>query len=45
MEIEGTVAVVTGGASGIGRSTAVELARAGADVVIAADPPLNFGVT
>jgi NAD(P)-dependent dehydrogenase (short-subunit alcohol dehydrogenase family) len=35
MEIEGTVAVVTGGASGIGRSTALELAHAGADVVIA----------
>jgi NAD(P)-dependent dehydrogenase (short-subunit alcohol dehydrogenase family) len=35
MQIEGTVAVVTGGASGIGRGTALELARRGADVVIA----------
>jgi NAD(P)-dependent dehydrogenase (short-subunit alcohol dehydrogenase family) len=35
MDIEGSVAVVTGGASGIGRSTALELARGGADVVIA----------
>jgi NAD(P)-dependent dehydrogenase (short-subunit alcohol dehydrogenase family) len=35
VEIEGTVAVVTGGASGIGRSTALELARNGADVVVA----------
>ena len=35
MEIEGTIAVVTGGASGIGRGTAVELARRGADVVLA----------
>ncbi|MGQ0803967.1 MAG: SDR family oxidoreductase [Actinomycetota bacterium] len=35
MDIEGAIAVVTGGASGIGRSTARELARGGADVVIA----------
>lgn len=35
MRIKGAVAVVTGGASGIGRATAVELARRGADVVIA----------
>jgi NAD(P)-dependent dehydrogenase (short-subunit alcohol dehydrogenase family) len=35
VEIEGTTAVVTGGASGIGRATALELARRGADVVVA----------
>jgi len=35
MDIGGKVAVVTGGASGIGRSTALELARRGADVVVA----------
>jgi NAD(P)-dependent dehydrogenase (short-subunit alcohol dehydrogenase family) len=35
VQIEGAIAVVTGGASGIGRSTAIELARAGADVVVA----------
>lgn len=35
MNIEGAVAVVTGGASGIGRATALELARRGAHVVAA----------
>jgi NAD(P)-dependent dehydrogenase (short-subunit alcohol dehydrogenase family) len=35
MEIRGATAVVTGGASGIGRGTALELARRGADVVLA----------
>jgi len=35
MEIQGAVAVITGGASGIGRSTALELARRGADIVVA----------
>jgi NAD(P)-dependent dehydrogenase (short-subunit alcohol dehydrogenase family) len=35
MELQGTTAVVTGGASGIGRGTALELARRGADVVLA----------
>ncbi len=35
MKLEGKVAVVTGGGTGIGRSIAIEFARAGADVVIA----------
>lgn len=34
MEIKGLVAVITGGASGIGESTAKEMAKAGAKVVI-----------
>lgn len=34
MDVDGAVAVVTGGASGIGRATALELARRGADVVV-----------
>lgn len=35
MDIEGKVALVTGGGSGIGRATAVALANAGASVIIA----------
>ena len=35
MEIQGKIAVVTGAASGIGRSAAIALAREGADVVLA----------
>ena len=35
MQIHGATAVVTGGASGIGRGTALELARRGADIVLA----------
>jgi NAD(P)-dependent dehydrogenase (short-subunit alcohol dehydrogenase family) len=35
MDVAGKVAVVTGGASGIGRATALALAHAGADVVVA----------
>src|SRR5437879_9609017 len=34
MEFEGGVSVVTGAASGIGRATAIALAREGADVVV-----------
>ncbi|HEY8216070.1 MAG TPA: SDR family NAD(P)-dependent oxidoreductase [Acidimicrobiia bacterium] len=37
MDVSGTVAVVTGGASGIGRATAAELARRGARGVVLAD--------
>jgi NAD(P)-dependent dehydrogenase (short-subunit alcohol dehydrogenase family) len=35
MELQGQVAIVTGGGRGIGRATALELARLGADVVVA----------
>jgi NAD(P)-dependent dehydrogenase (short-subunit alcohol dehydrogenase family) len=35
MEVADAVAVVTGGASGIGRATTLELARRGADIVVA----------
>lgn len=35
MEFEGTVAVITGAASGIGRSTALALAKLGTDIIVA----------
>jgi heterodisulfide reductase subunit A-like polyferredoxin len=35
VDVDAAIAVVTGGASGIGRATALELARRGADVVAA----------
>jgi len=37
VRIEGTVAVVTGAASGIGLATALALARRGADTVVLVD--------
>ena len=35
MELDGQVAIVTGGGRGIGRATALELARLGAHIVVA----------
>ena len=35
MDLQGQIAIVTGGGRGIGRATALELARLGADVVVA----------
>ena len=35
MELERQVAIVTGAGRGIGRATALELARLGADIVVA----------
>ncbi|GAG07701.1 unnamed protein product, partial [marine sediment metagenome] len=35
LSLEGQVAIVTGGGTGIGRSIALEFAKAGADVVVA----------
>ena len=37
MDVDGAIAVITGGASGIGRATAVEFARRGARGVVLAD--------
>ncbi|MEX0785128.1 MAG: SDR family NAD(P)-dependent oxidoreductase [Dehalococcoidia bacterium] len=41
MELKDTTAIVTGGARGIGRGIALELARAGANVVVADLPALQ----
>jgi NAD(P)-dependent dehydrogenase (short-subunit alcohol dehydrogenase family) len=41
MEIQGKVALVTGGASGIGEATALELARRGARAVLLVDRSVN----
>jgi NAD(P)-dependent dehydrogenase (short-subunit alcohol dehydrogenase family) len=35
MELQGQVAIVTGAGRGIGRATALELARMGGDIVVA----------
>jgi NAD(P)-dependent dehydrogenase (short-subunit alcohol dehydrogenase family) len=35
MELQGQVAIVTGAGRGIGRATGLELARMGADIVVA----------
>ena len=36
MKLENRIAIITGGGRGIGRSTALAFARAGADIVLAA---------
>ena len=43
--LEGSVALVTGASRGLGAATAIELARAGAHVVIAARDDLGLAVT
>ena len=35
MDLQGQIAIVTGAGRGIGRATALELARLGADIVVA----------
>jgi NAD(P)-dependent dehydrogenase (short-subunit alcohol dehydrogenase family) len=35
MQLDGKVAVITGGASGIGKATALAMAQRGADIVLA----------
>ena len=43
MEFKGKVAVITGGASGIGRSVALALARLGTDIVVADIDDIHLG--
>ena len=40
-DLKGRIALVTGASQGIGRACAVELARAGATVVVSAHDPLR----
>jgi len=35
MELKNKVAIITGGASGLGRATAIRYARSGANVIVA----------
>ena len=41
MELDGHVAIITGAGRGIGRATALELARMGAHIVVAELDPAN----
>ena len=41
MELDGHVAIITGAGRGIGRATALELARMGAHIVVADLDPAN----
>ena len=41
MELQGQVAIINGAGRGIGRATALELARMGADIVVAELDPAN----
>ena len=45
MELKGQVAIVTGAGRGIGRATALELARLGADIVVAELDPTSADAT
>ena len=45
LDLFGQVAIVTGGGTGIGRSIAVELARAGADITICSRDPAHLDAT
>ncbi|MDQ6771823.1 MAG: SDR family oxidoreductase [Candidatus Dormibacteraeota bacterium] len=45
MQLEGKVAVITGGASGIGRACALAMAKRGADVLIADLNPIRMTAT
>ena len=42
-QLEGRICIVTGGGSGIGRATAVEMARRGARAIVVADINVDAG--